>query len=204
MMGTRVIDLGAISSGREILRPSLFWKLKNLKNLWRGWWRITLAKLLGIGHVYGALRVQVLKADGLIIDYGLISLRVVTDAGVGAIVDAFQGSFTLTNLKFHGIGTGSTAEASSQTALVTELTTQYSPDNVRATGTLTEGASANIFRSVATNTVDAAVTITEHGVFSSSTVGSGIMLDRSVFGGIALASGDSLQSTYELSFPSGN
>jgi hypothetical protein len=182
----------------------LLWKIKNLKNIWRGWWRINIAKILGIGHIYGALYVIVLKPDGSIINYGCISLRVVTDAGVAAIVDAFQGSFTLTNLKFHGIGTGSTAEASSQTALTTELTTQYSPDNVRATGTLTEGASANIFRSVATNTVDTAVTITEHGIFSSATVGGGTMLDRSVFGGIALASGDSLQSTYELSFPSGS
>lgn len=197
------IALSGIGSER-ITRAPLLWKIRNFPNIWRGLWRITLAKVLGIGHAYGALHLRLLKSDGTIIDYGLVSLRVVTNSGVNAIVDAFQGTFTLSNFKYHGIGTGATAEAAADTALVTELTTQYVVNSTRATGTLTEGASANIFRSIATNTVDASATITEHGIFSQAATGGGSLLDRSVFGGIALSNGDSLQSTYELSFPAGS
>lgn len=202
-MSTGVIRLAGVDA-QPIKHAPLLWKIKNLPNIWRGLWRIAIAKMLGIGHSYGALYLRVLKSDGSIIDYGLVSLRVVTNTGVNSIVDAFQGLFTLSNFKYHGIGTGSTAEAASDSALVNELTTQYTVDSTRATGTLTEGASANIFRSIATNTVDAAVTITEHGIFSQAAAGGGALLDRSVFGGIALSNGDSLQSTYELSFPAGS
>jgi hypothetical protein len=197
----------ALPIGRDeprIIKAPLFWKLRNLPNIWRGLWRIAIARVLGIGHIYGALYLQVLRADGTIIDYGLVSLRVVTTAGVNAIVDAFQATFTLNNFKFHGIGTGASAEAASDTALGVELTTQYNPNSTRATGTTTEGASTYIYRSVGTNTVDAAVTVTEHGIFSQAATGGGSLLDRSVFGGIALANGDSLQSTYELTFPAGS
>lgn len=180
------------------------WRLRNLPGLLRGARRIWLARKLGIGHVYGALYLTVLRRSGLVQHYGLASLRVVTNAGVGAIVDAFQNLIELENFKYHGIGTSSVAEASSDTALGSELTTAYNPDNTRATGSLAEGASANIFRTIGTNTLDGAATITEHGIFSQAATGGGILLDRSVFGGIALSSGDSLQSTYELTFPSGS
>lgn len=202
-MSTGVIRLAGVDA-QPIKHAPLLWKIKNLPNIWRGLWRIAIARALGIGHSYGALYLRVLKSDGSIIDYGLVSLRVVTNTGVNSIVDAFQGLFTLSNFKYHGIGTGSTAEAASDSALVNELTTQYTVDSTRATGTLTEGASANIFRSIATNTVDASATITEHGIFSQAAAGGGALLDRSVFGGIALSNGDSLQSTYELSFPAGS
>lgn len=137
------------------------------------------------------------------IDYGIVSEKVITDAGVNYLVDAWQNLQELENLKFHGLGTGGTAEAASQTALVTELTTQYNPDNTRATGSLTEGASANIFRSVATNTVDAAAAVTEHAIFSQAATGGGTMWDRSLFSVINLAIADSLQSTYDATFTSG-
>jgi hypothetical protein len=127
---------------------------------------------------------------------GLASFRVVTDVGVAYIVDSWQNSVELENQKYHGLGTGSTAEAAGDTALVTELTTEYT-GNVRATGTTTEGASANIFRTVATNTLDGTpgAALREHGIFSASTVG--VLLDRTVFAAITLSSGDSLQSTYD-------
>jgi len=135
-------------------------------------------------------------------DYGIVGRRVVTDVGVGYIVDAFQNSVEVENQKFHGLGTGTTAESASQTALVTELTTEYTGD-VRATGTTTEGATANIYRTVATNTLDGTpgAALREHGIFSAST--SGVMLDRTLYSAITLSSGDALQSTYELTFSSG-
>jgi hypothetical protein len=139
-------------------------------------------------------------------DFGIVSRKVVTDTGVGFIVDAFQNSVELENMKYHGIGTGTTAEAASQTALVTELTTEYNPNSTRATGTTTEGASANIFRTVGTNTIDSGTpAITEHAVLSQAATGGGVMLDRSVFSAINLvgANGDGLQTTYDLTCSSG-
>lgn len=129
---------------------------------------------------------------------GLASFRVVTTAGVGFIVDAFQNSVELENLKYHGIGTGSTAEAVGDTALVTELTTEYT-GNIRATGSTTEGASANIYRTVGTNTLDEAPggALREHGIFDQAATGGGVLLDRTVYAAITLSSGDSLQSTYD-------
>lgn len=138
----------------------------------------------------------------LVCDFGVVGDKVVTDTGVGYVVDAFQNSVEMENQKFHGLGTGTTAESAAHTALVTELTTEYTGD-VRATGTTAEGASANIFSTVATNTLDGTpgAALREHSVFSASTVG--VMLDRTLFSAITLSSGDALQSTYQLTFSSG-
>lgn len=141
---------------------------------------------------------------GSIIDYGTVSQRVVTTAGVGYIVDAFQNLVEVENMKFHGFGTGTNAEAAGDTQLQTELTTQYATDNTRPTGTTTEGASANIYRTVATLSPDTGGTIavTEHGIFSANSAG--VLLDRSVFSAVnVVAAADSLQTQYDLTFSSG-
>lgn len=181
------------------------YRLRNIRNVWRGLWRWTLAQLLTIPTHVGVLRLVVHRGTGEVIDFGVVSCRVVTTAGVGFIVDAFQNLTELENLKFHGFGTGGTAEAVGDTALVTELTTQYVPDNTRPTGTTTEGASANIYRTVATLDPDADVAITEHGIFSQAATGGGVLLDRSLFAVINLsgAGGDTLQATYELTVSAG-
>lgn len=180
------------------------WRRSNMPNLWRGARRVLGSRALRSSHVYGSLYLRVFRADGSLDDYGLVSMRVVTDAGVAFIVDAFQNTTELENLKFHGFGTGTTAEAASQTALVTELTTEYATDNTRPTGTTTEAA-ANIYRTVATLDPDAAVAITEHGVFSQAATGGGTLLDRSVFSAVNLAAaGDTLQATYDLTFTAGS
>lgn len=176
------------------------WRIKNLPNLWRGFWRIAIARTFGIATMYGAVYATLYKADGQVIDYGLVSLRLVTNAGVGYIVDSFQNLVEVENQKFHGFGTGGTAEAVGDTALVTELTTQYAVDNTRPTGSTTEAA-ANIYRTIGTLSPDATVAITEHGIFSAATAG--VLLDRSLFAAINLVSGDSLQITYDMTFSAG-
>lgn len=157
-------------------------------------------RLGAIGHLWLAK----FGRDGKITDYGLVSCRVVTTAGVNFIVDAFQNLVELENMKFHGVGTGAAAEAVGNTALTTELTTQYSVASTRPTGTLGEmSGNANVYETTATVTVSAGVAITEHGIFSQAATGGGVLLDRSVFAAVNLASGESLQCTYDLSFPSG-
>lgn len=149
-----------------------------------------------------SLAVRVIRGEGSIEDYGIVSQKVITTAGVGFLVDAWGNTVELEIMRYHGIGTGSVAEAVGDTALGTELTTQYNPDNTRATGTLAEAA-ANIFQTVGTNTVDATVAITEHGLLSTAAVASGVLWDRSVFAAINLVSGDSLQATYSMTASSG-
>jgi hypothetical protein len=162
-----------------------------------------MARALRLSNFYGSLYLTHIKSDGDILELGLASMRVVTTAGVNFIVDAFQNTTELENLKYHGIGTGSNTEASSETALVTESTTALNPDSTRATGSTTEGASANIYRTVGTLTADASIAAIEHGIFSQAATGGGTMLDRSQFSTVNLASGDSLQSTYDLTFSAG-
>ena len=180
------------------------WRLRNMANLYRGARRVAAARIAGLAHVYGALWLELVRGDGTRLPYGLASLRVVTDSGVAFLVDAFQNLVELENMRFHGFGTGTTAEAASQTALVTELTTQYPTDNTRPTGSQAEAA-ANIFRTVGTLDPDADVAITEHGIFSQAATGGGVLLDRSVFSVINLsgAGGDTLQATYDFTINSG-
>lgn len=135
---------------------------------------------------------------GHVINYGLLSERKVTTAGVGFFVDAWQNLLEMEIMKYHGVGTGTNAESNGDTALQTESTTALNPDSTRATGSLTEGASANIFRTVGTVTFDAGAAITEHGILSQAATGGGTLWDRSVFSAINVASADSIQFTYDL------
>jgi hypothetical protein len=162
-------------------------------------------------HFYGSLWVKHITADGDIIDYGLVSLRVVTTAGVNFIANCFAGTsgYEPEAMKYHGIGTGTTAEAAGDTNLVTPITgTDLSPSGTRATGTLEIGSSANIYRTVGVNTLSgtsASKSVTEHGIFNEGTIASGgTLLDRTVFTAVSLAANDSLQTTYDLTFAAGS
>lgn len=183
------------------------WRRSNQANLWRGLRKIIPARALGIPHFYGALFLKVFRGDGMVVDYGLASLRLVTTVGVKFVCDDFNaGAQDVSNMKFHGFGTGTTAEAAADTALVTELTTQYATDSTRPTGSqasATAGANAT-YTTVATLSPDSGGTlaITEHGVFSASS--STTLLDRSVFSAVNLVAGsDSLQATYVFTMNSG-
>lgn len=182
------------------------WRARNVRNLWRGARQVLAAKTLHIPTHYGQLWLSVIRGDGTVEELGLASLRLVTTAGVTFIATRlFDGNTSIGNFDFHGFGTGGTAEAAADTALVTEETTQYATDNTRPTGTPTN-PSANVYRTVATYSPDSGATraITEHGVFSQAATGGGTLLDRSLFAAVNLvASSDSLQTTYDLTFTSG-
>jgi hypothetical protein len=153
---------------------------------------------LSLVHVHGPQS----DAPGRRDDYGVVSRRVITDAGVAAVVNGFRNTFEIELFNFHGIGTGGAAEAVGNTALTTELTTQYSTDNTRPTGTQSAPA-ANQYQTVATITVDAVVSITEHGIFSQAAAPGGTLWDRSLFTALALNSGDSIIATYIATVTSG-
>src|SRR4051794_15957899 len=58
-------------------------------------------KIILIGE--SQLEVCVVRANGVLEDYGVVSRKLVTDTGVGFIVDAFQNLVELENMKFHGL-----------------------------------------------------------------------------------------------------
>lgn len=179
------------------------WRTKNLKHLMRGLWRMTIGHAFGLPVIYGALWLRKDTPQGTI-DYGLASLRVVTTVGAGAIVDAFQNIVELEDFKYHGIGSSSASESVSDTALNTEFTTQYPVDNTRVTGTQTENGST-VYRTVGSFDPDSAVTCREHGIFNNATVGSGVLLDRTVYSDVSVAaSNETLQVTYDLTISAGS
>lgn len=181
------------------------WRLRNMRHLARGVRRAALANLARVPTHFGALFIDVHRANGEHLPLGLASCRVVTNNGVGFIVDAFQNLVELENMKYHGMGTGTNAEDAADSALQTELTTEYNPNSTRATGSTTEGAGANVYRTVGTNTIDSGTpAVTEHGVLSQAATGGGVLLDRSVFAAVNLAAGDGITFTYDLTFTAGS
>lgn len=163
-----------------------------------------VAHVCGVSTIVGRLYAEVCKHTypgdgGRLVRLGLLSTRVVTDTGVAFIVDDWDNDAqNITNFNFHDSGTGSTAEAASQTDLITPA-----GPTTRATGTKSQ-PSANILRSVGTITYTGTLAIVEHGLFNQSTRGgSSVLWDRSVFSAINVVSSDSIQFTYEATLTAG-
>jgi hypothetical protein len=200
----------ALQAG-AVKKPSRGWRVRQWwKNLRDGSFLIPLyarvARRLGLVVMYSELRGRVTHADGSVTDYGLLGRRVVTDAGVAFLASAFDNTVEPEILKYAGFGTGTTAEAAGQTALVTELTTEYATDNTRPTGSQAHGS--NTYTTVATLAINnggsSTYAITEHAIFSQAAVAGGTMWDRTKFSAVNLVDqADSLAATYVLTLPSG-
>jgi len=191
----------------------LIYQLHNWKAHWRAFYlgsyvaiEGTLARWLGDSDrvlMMGTVDACVIRADGSTLDLGCVGKRVVTTAGVNYLRDDFAagaGSADISNFKYHACGTGTTAEAIGDTALVTECTTALNPDSTRGVGTQVNSV-AKTYSSVATMTFDATAAVTEHGLFSAASTGT--LWDRTVFSAINVASGDSIQFTYTLTISDG-
>jgi hypothetical protein len=176
----------------DTLRAGNWFRLRNLPHRLRGW-REELRLRFGVRGHNCELALTVIRADGRIEPLGVVSRRVITNAGVAFMVDAFQNLVELEAMNFHEVGTGSTAEAVGDTALVT-------PVESRATGTQSEPAS-NQYRTTGTIQATAQRLLREHGVFSASS--GGTLLDRSVHALITLENGDSVQAQYTLTLTAG-
>ena len=114
------------------------------------------------------------------------------NAGKDIVTNRILGSGT--EPKYVAMGTGSTAEAATQTALVTEVETRTAGTSSRVTTTTTN----DTYQVVGTVTATATRAIQEAGLFDAS--GAGNMLVRALFTTINLANGDSIQFTFKLTF----
>lgn len=169
-----------------------YW-LKNLPNRARGI-RQEFCHFAGLGTLAQLSAVHI-AADGTRTEFGVVSRRMVTNAGVAFLASAFTNTVEPETLNQHDSGTGVTAEAATQTALVTAT------GGARVAGTQSTPGSTNIYRSVATILYTSTLAITEHGIFTAASAGT--MFDRSLFAAINVVNGDSIQFTHETTFPSG-
>lgn len=189
--------------------PGLRWKLSNNLRpgfIW-GWIVCHLARwfsrITGAVTVTSELELLVHHRDGSYTNYGVVCRRVITNAGVAFLVDDWDNDATnITDMNYHGMGTGTNAEDVTDTALQTESTTALNPNDTRATGTKSQPA-ANQLRSVGTLTVDANVANTEHGLFSAAPTGTGTLWDRSVYSVVNVLSGESITFTYTCTVNAG-
>lgn len=127
-------------------------------------------------------------------DLGLLGVHLVTTAGKTFLAGTMAGTGTVSNLKFHGFGTGSTSPAAGDTTLTTELTTQYAVSNTRPTGT--QSASTNNYTTVGTLAPSTSVALAEFGLFDQASNAGGHLLDHQTYSVINLTSSDSLSLTY--------
>jgi hypothetical protein len=194
-------------------REVFWWRMRNWPQMWLQIVQLTAlrrtARWAGSQVVHGKLFLTHLHGKtGREQVLGLVSLKAVTDVFVNDVVDEMDEATDDASLKlynYHGIGTGTTAADATDTDLETELTTEYNPNSTRATGAQTQ-PSANIYQTLATNTLDSGTpAVTEQGVLTSATVGSGTLCDRHTFAAKNLdgSAGDGLQSQYQMTVSSG-
>ncbi len=199
------VALGGTLTAKKIgmQRAPLAWRVRNMARwyfIW-GWLAHVLghlySRLFGAPVMLGKLSAIVTRADGTRINYGVLGYRVVTTAFVNFVVDQLQAETSVFgDFLYHDSGVGSTAENVTDTAIET------TDGESRASGTQTEGASANIYRSVGTIAYTSTLALREHGLFNASTAGT--LMDRTVFTAINVVNGDSVQYTYELTVTAGS
>ena len=111
-----------------------------------------------------------------------------------AIVTNYLAGGAATQPKYVGWGTGAGTTAATDTTLFTEI-------GSRTTGTATQQTTSttnDTYQVIGTLTASGSVTITNAGLFDSST--SGNLFVKGDFSGIALTSGDSIQFTFKTQF----
>ena len=186
-LGIRVIGDRKIGLG---------WKIRNFPNLWRGLWKVWLAKLFGIPTHVGTLSIRLIRGPGDVVDYGVVGMRVITTAWVNFLIDNLVSDTTeFGDLKFHDAGEDSTAEAVGDTVMITPW------GGARVTGSQEEDA-ANIYKSIGTITFDGSYVLREHGVFTIVT--GGTLCDRTMHAIISVENGNQVEYTYKYTATAGS
>lgn len=179
----------------------LSWKVKNILRVHFLWNFLTyylmgaFSKLTGVVTMRGRLHAKLWR-DGRYIDYGVVAHGLVTTAFVNFMVDQLQTETSVWgDFKYHDSGEGTTG------ATIGDTDIETTDGESRATGSQTEGASANIYKSVGTIAYTTTKAITEHGLFNNTT--GATLLDRHTFSAINVGNGDSIEFTYELTCSAG-
>ena len=183
-------------------KPSLGWQIRQALRGDRVWGLLTtkaahlFSKFTGIPTITSQLSAVVIRADGTVVNMGVLSRRVITTVWANFVVDNLVAETTeFGDLKFHDSGVGVTAAA------ITDTDIETTDGEARVTGTQLEGASANIYKTVGTITYTTTKAITEHGIFTQVT--GGTLADRHVFTAINVVNTDQIEFTYEMTVATG-
>lgn len=136
--------------------------------------------------MHGAITAMLIKANGEVETHH--KDNIIVNVGFDFIANAMGASTGRPGVMSHiAVGTGTTAAAATQSALVTEL--------ARGAAVYAHTTGTKVFTFTATFAPGTATgAITEAGVLNAATAG--IMLDRVVFGVINKAANDTLQVTF--------
>ena len=153
--------------------------------------------MAGAGEIFAtALHALHLDRDGNVKGAHHLGSGLVTTAGVNLLAaDWTNATATLKLSNFADSGTGATAAAVTDTALLTAT------GNARVAGTQSN-PSAGVYRTVATLSYTATAAITEWGLFTALAAGP-TMWDHKVFAAINVLAGDSIAFTYSLPVAAG-
>ncbi|KKN36036.1 hypothetical protein LCGC14_0777750 [marine sediment metagenome] len=148
---------------------------------------------LYVRHFHATERDPFTGKMGWMENVGLVSRGKVTVEFRDYEIDQLQTEdSTYGDFKFHRPGTSAQAESSADTGLIADA-------GLEATGTQIEGATADIYKSVATVTADATETWQEHSIANLTGVGGGELMDRSlVTPTVSVVNLDTVEFTYEL------
>lgn len=156
--------------------------------------RLTLGDQVGVSsgraldepiRLRGFTCVELFGPDGVLKDFREVE-NLITTVGKNSITDQLLAAPAVAKPTHMAVGTGTTAAAVGDTALVTESARVALTSKSRSTNVLT--MVGDYAAGVAT------ATLTEAGVFNAATVGD--MYSRAVFAGIAKGANDTLKITW--------
>lgn len=140
-----------------------------------------------------------IKPGDTLIDLGS---GLVTHAGVRLLsqdTGVTAGTAALAAFKYHGVGTGTTAAAATDTALQTAIGTSA----IAGTNSNADASPNATIQALATISFTGSNAVTEWGLFNQATLSGATMWDHKVFAAINVVNGDSIQFTYTLTVNSG-
>lgn len=122
--------------------------------------------------------------------------NLITNAGRAIISGLINGSGSPAAFTYIAVGTGTTAAATSDTALQTEVSTSGLSRVAGTVSRVTTSITNDTAQVTTTFTVSGSVAVTEAGLLNASSTGT--LLARQVFSAINVENGDTLQITWKI------
>ena len=126
----------------------------------------------------------------------MVVANLTTTAGKAGVASRINGSGGEAAFDYIAIGTGTTAAAIGDTTLESEITTNGGQRGAATVSRVTTDTTNDTAQMLLTFTFTGSFAVTESGVLNAAS--SGTLLCRQVFSAINVASGDSLQITWQI------
>lgn len=147
-------------------------------------------------NLVGEVKVIARNSDGTIVDVRE-GRNMVPNAGIGAVPSRINGDGSEDVFTTLAVGVGTTAAASGDTALVSEITDSGLARGAATVGRETDTVANDTATWDKTWSVTGTKAVTECGILNNTT-GGGTLLGRRVFSAINVANGYTLQLVYKV------